>query len=235
MKREQSFDARKAETFGGSLIDMLNQSSLALMTSIGHRTRLFDNMAEMPFATSTEIADKAGLNERYVREWLGAMVTGGVIDYAAETKTYNLPAEHAASLTRKSGSDNFAVFTQYVAIMGMVEDDILACFKNGGGVPYSKFHRFHEVMAEDSGQSVLSSLESHILPLVPNLISSLNSGITMVDIGCGSGKIINELASLFPASHFTGIDISEEALASARLASQKKRLDKCGLYCPRPF
>lgn len=224
MISEQSFDTQKAEAFGGSLIELLNKSSLALMTSIGHRSGLFDKMAEMPFASAVEIADIAGLNERYVREWLGSMVTGGIVQYNPELRTYHLPAEHAAYLTRKSGADNFAVFTQYIAIMGMVEDDILTCFQNGGGVPYSKFHRFHEVMAEDSGQSVLSSLESHILPLVPNLISKLNSGIAMVDIGCGSGKIINELASLFPASHFTGIDLSSEALASARSAAQKKGL-----------
>jgi ubiquinone/menaquinone biosynthesis C-methylase UbiE len=176
-------------------------------------------MAEMDFATSAKIADKAVLNERYVREWLGAMVTGGVIDYTPESKSYHLPAEHAAYLTRKAGADNIAVFTQYTAVMGEVEDDIVNCFKNGGGVPYSKFHRFHEVMAEDSGQSVLSSLESHILPLVPDLISKLKSGISMLDVGCGSGKIINKLAALFPHSHFTGIDLSEEAIATATSAA----------------
>jgi ubiquinone/menaquinone biosynthesis C-methylase UbiE len=176
-------------------------------------------MAEMNFASSSEIAAKAALNERYVREWLGAMVTGGIIDYAPETKSYHLPPEHTVYLTRKAGADNIAVFTQYVAVMGDVEDDILECFKNGGGVPYSKFHRFHDVMAEDSGQSVLSSLESHILPLVPDLISKLKSGIKMLDLGCGSGNIINKLASLFPHSHFTGMDLSAEAIAKANSAA----------------
>jgi len=215
MADKQTFDTLKAETFAGSLIETLNKSALSLMTSIGHRSGLFDTMSEMDFATSSEIADKASLNERYVREWLGAMVTGGVIDYAPESKSFHLPAEHAAYLTRKAGADNIAVFAQYTAVMGEVEDDIINCFKNGGGVPYSKFHRFHEVMAEDSGQSVLSSLESHIVPLVPDLISKLKSGIRMLDVGCGSGKIINKLATLFPHSHYTGIDLSDEAIATA--------------------
>ncbi len=216
MANKKNFDTLKAETFAGSLLDTLNKSALSLMTSIGHRCGLFDTMAEMDFATSAEIADKAALNERYVREWLGAMVTGGIIDYAPESKSYQLPAEHAAYLTRKAGADNIAVFAQYTAVMGEVEDDIVACFKNGGGVPYSKFHRFHEVMAEDSGQSVLSSLESHILPLVPELISKLKSGIKMLDVGCGSGKIINKMAALFPDSHFTGVDLSAEAITTAK-------------------
>jgi 2-polyprenyl-3-methyl-5-hydroxy-6-metoxy-1,4-benzoquinol methylase len=224
MAGKPTFDVSKAETFAGSLIDTLNKSALSLMTSIGHRSGLFDIMSEMDFATSSEIAGRALLNERYVREWLGAMVTGGVIDYAPASKSFHLPAEHAAYLTRKAGADNIAVFAQYTAVMGEVEDDILNCFKNGGGVPYDRFHRFHEVMAEDSGQSVLSSLESHILPLVPGLVSKLKSGIEMLDVGCGFGKIINKLAALFPYSHFTGMDLSGEAIATASSAAAESGL-----------
>ena len=69
-----------------------------------------------------------------------------------------------------------------------MEDDIVECFRKGGGVPYERFPRFHEVMAEDSGQSVLSSLESHILPLVPGLADRLAEGIRVLDLGCGRGR-----------------------------------------------
>jgi ubiquinone/menaquinone biosynthesis C-methylase UbiE len=144
------------------------------------------------------------------------MVTGGVVDYVPDTKTYRLPPEHAAYLTRKAGADNFAVFMQYAAVMGEVEDEILTCFREGGGVPYERFHRFHEVMAEDSGQSVLSSLESHILPLVSGLTEKLKAGIRMLDVGCGSGRIINKLASMFPKSDFTGMDLSSDAINTAK-------------------
>jgi hypothetical protein len=221
MNDKNTFDAAKAENFADSLIDTLNKSSLSLMISIGHRSGLFDIMAEMDYATSAAIANKAGLNERYVREWLGAMVTGGVIEYVPESKSYRLPPEHSAFLTRKAGADNIAVFTQYMSVLGNVEDDILICFKNGGGVPYSKFDRFHDVMAEDSGQSVLSSLETHILPLVPGLIEKLNSGIKVLDAGCGAGRIINKLASIFPNSHFTGVDLSNEAISNAISDAEK--------------
>lgn len=216
MEKNTAFDSVRAEAFAGTLMDTLNKSSLSFMISIGHRSGLFDIMREMDDATSIEIANKAKLNERYVREWLGAMVTGGIIEYSSASKTYKLPAEHAAYLTRKAGADNIGVFMQYSAVMGEVEDDILRCFREGGGVPYSKFHRFHEVMAEDSGQSVLHTLESHILLLVPGLVEKLGSGIKMLDVGCGSGRIINKLASLFPKSHFTGMDLSDEAIENAR-------------------
>lgn len=217
-------ETEKSTDFQSTLIDILNKSALSFMISIGHRTGLFDTLGEMGFSTSREIAVKADLNERYLREWLGAMVTGGIIDYDAGSGKYHLPEEHSRYLTRKANADNMAVFMQYSSLLGTVEDDILQCFSNGGGVPYSKFRRFHEVMAEDSGQSVLSSLESHILPLVPGIREKLVSGISMLDVGCGAGRILNRLAALFPASEFTGMDLSEEAISFAREEATRKGL-----------
>jgi Rv2258c-like winged HTH domain len=69
------FDDDKAGAFADRLVGALNDGALCLMTSIGHRTGLFDTMSGTEPATSAEIAAAAGLNERYVREWLGAMVT----------------------------------------------------------------------------------------------------------------------------------------------------------------
>jgi 2-polyprenyl-3-methyl-5-hydroxy-6-metoxy-1,4-benzoquinol methylase len=210
------FDSQKAEAFAGRLMGALNSGAFCLMASIGHRTGLFDAMREQPPMTSREIATRAGLNERYVREWLGAMVTAGVIDVDPSSLTFTLPPEHAAFLTRPAGADNIGVFTQYIALLGGVEDAIVECFRNGGGVPYEQFPRFHEVMAEDSGQSVLSSLESHILPLVPGLIDQLERGVRVLDVGCGRGRIIIRLAERFPRSRFVGMDLSEHAVQGAR-------------------
>ena len=86
------FDAAAADAFQRRLVDVLNGSAVALMLSVGHRTGLFDAMAGMPPATSAEIARAAGLDERYVREWLAVMVTGGVIVFDPEQRRYRLPA-----------------------------------------------------------------------------------------------------------------------------------------------
>lgn len=218
---EANFDQAKAEAFSGRLLDVLNNGGLALMISIGHRTGLFDAMSEFPPATSKEIAQKAGLNERYVREWLGAMVTGRIVNYDPTTGKYGLPAEHAAFTTRPAGADNIAVFAQYISVLGNVEDEIVECFRKGGGVPYSKFPRFHTVMAEDSGQSVLANLESAVLPVVPGMIDRLKQGIKVLDVGCGSGRALNLMARLYPQSHFTGYDFSVEAITRATEEAQQ--------------
>ena len=218
-------DQDKAESFAARILRALNDGALCLMLSVGHRTGLLDALRTLPPATSAEIAKHAGLNERYVREWLGAMVTAGVVEIDPRTTRFALPAEHAAFLTRPAAADNLAVFAQYISLLGAVEDDIVACFKNGGGVPYTRFPRFHAVMAEDSGQSVLSSLESHILPLVPGLADRLAAGVRVLDVGCGRGRILHRLATLFPASRFTGIDLSDEAIGYARAEATGQGLD----------
>jgi 2-polyprenyl-3-methyl-5-hydroxy-6-metoxy-1,4-benzoquinol methylase len=219
------FDAAKADNFAGDLLKTLNNGALCLMLSIGHRTGLFDIMRGLPPSGVAEIAAAANLNERYVREWLGAMVVSRVVELDAATEKYLLPVEHAAFLTRPAGADNLSVFAQYIGVLGAVEDKIVECFKRGGGVPYSEFPRFHEVMAEDSGQSVLSSLESHIIPLISGLHERLTNGINILDVGCGRAKAITMLAETYPVSSFTGLDLSEEAIAYARHAAGEKNLD----------
>ena len=169
-------DAGKVEEFAGRMIELMNSSMLSLMTSVGHRTGLFDTMATLEPSTSSQIADAAGLDERYVREWLNAMTVGRFVEYDPGNRTYALPPEHAASLTRMAGPNNMANLAQYTALMGGVEDAIVACFREGGGVPYSSFPKFQALMAEESGQIHDAALIDGELALVDGLIDRLRDG-----------------------------------------------------------
>ena len=175
-----SRDNKSVDEFADQLLNMLNQGALSLMVSIGHRTGLFDAMAELSSATITELASHCGLEKRYVREWLGAMVTGDIVIYDPASNLYHLPETHAALLTRASAPDNIAVFAQYISVLGQVEDRIVECFRNGGGVGYEHYPRFHQVMAEDSGQTVLAALDEHILPLIEDRLADLERGISQI-------------------------------------------------------
>jgi ubiquinone/menaquinone biosynthesis C-methylase UbiE/predicted transcriptional regulator len=201
--------------FSNYLIDVMNKGSLAIMLSIGHRTKLFDVLSAHPPSTVKEIALKSNLNERYVKEWLGAMVTAKIIDYDTDRDKFSLPKEKSLYLTRENNIYNFAASMQWIPILSQVEDEIIECFANGGGVPYSSYKRFHEVMAEESYQTVVTGLIDHVLPLVPNLIADLKAGIKVLDIGCGKGMAINLMAKHFPNSTFYGYDLSEEAIDGA--------------------
>jgi SAM-dependent methyltransferase len=196
-----------------------------VMTSVGHRTGLFDALAELDGATSGELAGAADLDERYVREWLGAMSAGRIVELDPETGRYSLPVEHAAWLTRAASPDNLAVTAQWIPTLSVVEDDIVACFREGGGVPYDRFHRFHDVMAEESAQTVLSVLFTHILPLVPGMSERLEQGASVLDLGCGRGRALVLLAERFPGSSFVGHDLSEDAIAFGREQAAERGLE----------
>jgi 2-polyprenyl-3-methyl-5-hydroxy-6-metoxy-1,4-benzoquinol methylase len=111
-----------------------------------------------------------------------------------------------------------------VPVLGAVEDRIVECFERGGGVPLSAFPRFHAVMADESGQTVVASLVERVLPLAPGLVEALERGIDVLDVGCGSGRALNRLAARFPASRFTGYDNASEAIEAARAEARARGL-----------
>jgi SAM-dependent methyltransferase len=215
---------RGSAEFAERMIHMMNEAALALMVSVGHRTGLFDVMAAMPAATSAQIASAARLDERYVREWLAAMTTGRIVDHDGAAGSFSLPADHAAWLTRAAGADNLAVQAQYVGLLALVEDQIVGCFRHGGGVPYSAFPKFQALMAEDSGAVRDATLIDVTLPLVPGLVGRLEQGIDAADVGCGSGHAVNLMAEAFPRSRFAGFDFSDTGLAAARAEADRKGL-----------
>jgi SAM-dependent methyltransferase len=213
---EQHFDQAKSEAFAEQMLSMLNQGALSLMMSIGHKTHLFDLLSNMDPSTSEQIANSTGLNERYVREWLAAMVTGRIIEYDPSQRTYRLPAEHAAWLTREAGMQNMASQAQYIVMLTKVHEQIIDCFSKGGGVPYASFPDFQRLMAEESLHVMDDSLLQVTLPLVAGLEERLQAGIDVADIGCGSGHALNIMAQAFPRSRFAGYDFSQEGIAAAQ-------------------
>src|SRR6185503_13875395 len=98
------------------------------------RTGLYDALGELGPATSEEIAGHAGLNERYVREWLAGQLTGGIVEHDSDEGTWWLPREHALSLTRSAGANNVAFLATSLSRFAELEDDVLAAFRAGGGV-----------------------------------------------------------------------------------------------------
>ena len=218
---DPQFDQAKADAFSQKMLGILNDASVAQMIVIGHQVGLFDTLAGLTPSTSEQIAAASSLNERYVREWLGAMVTSRIVDYDPTEKTYRLPPEHAAAITRAAGPKNLAVMLQMVPMMAKVQQGIVDSFRDGGGVPYSAYSDFHQLMAEVSGAVHDVSLVNTTLPLVSQLVERLRTGIDVLDVGCGSGHAVNLMAQAFPQSRFTGYDFSEEGIAAGQAEAQE--------------
>jgi len=218
-------DEDRTAAFEDRFVHALNEGGMLQLVSLGHRTGLLKRMEDGVTATSESLAGSCDLNERYVREWLGGMTVAGILEHDPDTMTYRLPLEYGSLLSDR-GDSNLAVISQFLPLLGTVEDDIVDCFRHGGGVPYSRYGRFHEIMAEDSGQTVLPALFDAILPLAPEIIGRLEAGgMRVLDLGCGRGQALIRMAERFPESQFLGYDLSEDTINWARECSAERGLN----------
>jgi len=195
-----ALDAARVRAFGGQMLGVLNHSLLGLMIRIGQRTGLFEAMAGAGARSSAEIAGSAGLDEEFVRGWLGAMAAGRVVDYDGARGVYRLPAEHAAALgaAGAAGGDLHAM-TRTLALLGALEDEVVAGLCGGGGVPEAALARAVALGAEESAARLTASLIPAILPLAPGLTARLAAGIDVLDLGV-AGRAAELMAAAYPAS-----------------------------------
>lgn len=218
------FDQEKAQAFAGKMMDALNGGMLGLMLGIGHRTDLFDVLTALEPSTSQQIADAAGLHERYVREWLDTMVVSRVVDYIPESERYHLPAEHAAALNTQAGANNIARFARSLGYLGRIEEDVAECFRKGGGVSYAAFSDYMKLWSGITAEMHCPRLVEKVIPLLPGGANALEKGIDVLEVGCGYGAVSSTLAATFPESRFTGYDLLNESVKAARKTVSEKQL-----------
>ncbi len=209
-----TIDDQAVEEFAGRLFELFTGAALSCLIDIGHRTGLFEAAAEGP-GTSAELASRAGLEERYVREWLGAMVTAGIFEYEPSVTSYWLPREHAACLTGDR-VENLAPVALLTTILARHVDGVTEAFRRGGGVPYDEFApEIHDVMEALWGPTYRDLLVPAIVPLAPGLAERLTAGARVADVACGTGSALVALAASYPASRFVGYDLDADAIARA--------------------
>ncbi len=108
MTTQPTIDQAKTEAFVGKVLADTAGLAVTVMSSIGDRLGLFKNLAEQGSATSTELAERAQINERYAREWLGAMASAGYLGYDPATRRFTLPLSIFQSWLRKAAPSSSA-------------------------------------------------------------------------------------------------------------------------------
>ena len=213
----------ESTTFQEKMIDILNYGSLNLAMGLGYRAGLFDVMdSQGRPCTDNEIASAANLDRRYVREWLGVMVCGGIVELSTDAdgvSLFLLPKAHGDLLARRAGSTNLGVYTQEIPLLtACAMEQVINGFRSGDGVPYSHYPDFHDFMAQLADTKHRQVLVDGFLPSVDDgrLVKALQRGIDVCDLGCAQGVATILMAQAFPNSRFTGIDISAEALEAGR-------------------
>lgn len=216
-------DPDLVKQFGGKLLGIYTGAVLTKLIEVGYQVGLFEASRAGP-ATSEELSERAGLKERYVREWLGAMATGGIYSYDAATKRFTLPEEHAALLTG-NGAQNASPMSRMLNHFGTHLPKLIACFREGGGIPYAAYRPVFTQCMDDSWRRIYNQLlVDGFIAAVDGVPQALRRGIRVLDVGCGTGHAMNLLAREFSASRFWGYDIADDAIESARAEARQMGL-----------
>ncbi|MCB1127208.1 MAG: methyltransferase domain-containing protein [Verrucomicrobiae bacterium] len=204
----------QVQQFAQKMLGIYTGGVLTQMIDIGYQTGLFEALKAGP-ATSAALSARAGLHERYVREWLGAMTTSGFFQYDATTRQYSLPAEHAVLLTGDTAR-NLSPLGRIINLLGEQVPTLVDRFADGEGIPYDAYRPGFTHSLDDLWRRVYDEqLIDGFLGRFPALTAAMEQGIRVLDIGCGTGHALNVLAEAFPQSMFLGYDLAADGIELA--------------------
>jgi ubiquinone/menaquinone biosynthesis C-methylase UbiE len=214
-------DWDKAKKFLFQVNGDIGAAMLGALNYIGDRLGIFKALADAGWVTSQELADRAGLKERYVREWLGAVTSAGYVSYDPATKKYLLPPEHAMVLAREESPFFMGGFLEMIVPNISVAPKLVEKFRNGGGVTQAEYPlELWEAMERSSAGMYRNQLVRKWLPTMPQVIDALSAGGSAADIGCGSGRAAIAIATAFPKAKVFGFDVHPGSIERARANAQ---------------
>jgi len=229
MTTQQTIDQAKADAFVGKVLADTAALAVTVMSSIGDRLGLFKNLAQQGPATSVELADRAHVNERYTREWLGAMACAGYLEYDPATRRFTLPPEHVPVLAQEGGPVFFGgVQEEIIGLAGPV-NQLMQTFRSGGGVAMEVYDpSAWEGLTRFTNSWFENLLVPVWLPAMPEVQVKLERGALVADVGCGHGKALIKLAQAYPQSRYVGYDnfgpFIQQATANAQAAGVTDRV-----------
>ncbi len=229
MTTQQTINQAKADAFVGKVLADTAALAVTTLSSIGDRLGLFKSLAQQGSATSEELAERAHINERYAREWLGAMASAGYLEYDPASRRFTLPPEHVPVLAQEGGPVFFGgVQEEIVGLAGPV-NQLMQAFRSGGGVPMEAYDpSAWEGIARFTSGWFENLLVPVWLPAMPDVLAKLERGALVADVGCGQGKALIKLAQTYPQSRYVGYDsfapFIEQAKANAEAAGVADRV-----------
>jgi 2-polyprenyl-3-methyl-5-hydroxy-6-metoxy-1,4-benzoquinol methylase len=184
---------------------------------MGDRLGLYQAMAGAGPLTPTELAQRTGTAERYIREWLNAQAAGAYVEYDPDSGRYSLPLEHAAVLADESSP--MYLPGAFQSALGSIIDSprITEAVKTGEGVGW---HEHNQDVFDGCERGLLPGYKANLisvwLPSLDGVVAKLERGVTVADVGCGHGASTILMAQAFPASTFVGSDYHEGSITTAR-------------------
>jgi SAM-dependent methyltransferase len=218
----QTIDETKVEEFVGKALGDAGSATTVVLAVLGARLGLFRDLAERGPATSATLAERAGIAERYAREWLGGMAAAGYLDYDPDTGDYTLPAERAPVLAQEAGPVFFGGVYEMLAATLAVLDPLTEAFRTGNGVAMSAYpDEWWNGLERFTAGWFENLLVPIWLPEMPAVQAKLDAGADVADIGCGNGRALIRLAQAYPASRYVGYDLHGPNVERARRAAEE--------------
>ena len=225
MTTQTTIDPERVQTFAGKVLGDLAGTMATVLAILGDRLGLFAALADGGPATSAELAERAGVSERYAREWLHGLHASGYLEHDRHYGSFALPAEHAEVIATEGGP--FFVAGGYQALSGelRVLDRLTEAFRSGGGVPQAAYpDETFEGMRRFSRPWYEHQLIQQWIPAVDGAHQKLQVGARYADVGCGAGHALIKLAQAYPRSSFVGYDAFQTAIDQAQNAAEHAQL-----------
>jgi SAM-dependent methyltransferase len=223
---ENPVDVDKLMSFVFRAVDEVGATLNTALVVMGDRLGLYRALAGAGPLTPTELAERTGTAERYVREWLNAQAAGGFVEYEADSGRYSLPPEQAVALTDESSPAYLPGFFQLA--FGSVLDSprITEAAKSGEGIGWhDHVHDVHAGCERFFRPSYNAHLLTEWLPALDGVVAKLEEGGTVADVGCGHGASTILMAQAFARSRFTGFDYYDDSIETARERATAAGLD----------
>ena len=210
-------DMTEVEHFMHQIVGDLGAALSAVLIHVGDRLGLYRAMGDARPVTSAELADRTGLAERYVREWLHNQAAAGWVRYDPTDQSFVLPAEHAVLVADESQPTFLLGGFDFVASMWADEDTITDAFTTGKGIGWHEHdHRLFQGTERFFRPGYQANLIASWLPALDGVVERLQSGATVADVGCGHGAATILLGESFPRSTVVGYDYHEGSIVAAR-------------------
>lgn len=215
-------DFDRLEEFAGKVSADQAAAYNAILVYLGDRLGLWQALASHESATVADLADRSGINPRYVQEWLAAQAANGYVSYDAATASFTLAPEAAAVLAEEQSPAALMAGFELIAAVWASVDRLAHAYTTGEGIAWHQHDpRLFSSVARFYGTLYRNSLLTEWLPAVDGLVARLRSGIRVLDVGCGLGVPTIMLAEAFPASTFVGVDSHEESIRLATTAAEE--------------
>ncbi len=203
----------------GDVVGFLN----VCMCVLGDRLGLFKELATNGPATTSELAERTGIQDRYAREWLSQMTCAEYLSYDPPSQRFRLPDAHQAVLAAE-GHPEFlgGIYQNFQSIEQGLFSKLLRAFRDGSGIPYADYDdNYWEGLERALMPLYTNELVGRYIPALPDVQAALERGALIADIGCGRGTALIALAQAFPRSRFVGYDAVEPNIARAQANAQR--------------